>query len=64
MNDPSSLTTVKVEFFEDKDRTNLTFEHKGWGNSLDWVKARDWHEEQWNAVLNELKQFVESEKIG
>ena len=60
MNNPSSLTTVKLEFFVEGEKTKLKFEHSGWGDSVDWDKARNWHEEQWNAVLNELKKYIES----
>ncbi|MFX0113139.1 MAG: SRPBCC domain-containing protein [Candidatus Hodarchaeota archaeon] len=60
MNDPASLTTVKVEFSEEDERIKLRLEHKGWGISPDWNDARRWHEEQWTNVLKELKQFLET----
>ncbi len=60
MNNPSSLTTVKVEFSKDEGKTKVKFEHEGWGTSSDWNNARKWHEEQWNNVLGSLKKFLES----
>ena len=58
MNDPASLTTVKVEFAEEAEKTKLQLEHKGWGTSPDWDDARRWHEEQWTNVLDGLKDFL------
>ncbi|MFQ5981525.1 MAG: SRPBCC domain-containing protein [Candidatus Heimdallarchaeota archaeon] len=61
MNDPASLTTVKVEFSGEAETTRLKLEHKGWGTSPDWDDARRWHEEQWNKALDELKGFFAAE---
>ncbi|MFW9916216.1 MAG: SRPBCC domain-containing protein [Candidatus Thorarchaeota archaeon] len=60
MNDPASLTIVKVEFAEAGDMTQVTLEHAGWGSSPDWNGARGWHEEQWGNVLKGLKEFLEN----
>jgi uncharacterized protein YndB with AHSA1/START domain len=62
MNDPPSLTMVKVEFSEKADMTKVALEHTGWGTSPDWNDARGWHEEQWGNALNGLKEFLEGEK--
>ncbi|MHA2294374.1 MAG: SRPBCC family protein [Candidatus Hodarchaeales archaeon] len=60
MNDTSSLTTVKVEFSGDEKKTLLKLQHEGWKSSNAWNEARNWHEEQWNLVLDELKKFLQS----
>ena len=62
MNDPTSLTKVKVEFSAEAEKTKVKLEHKGWGATQDWNDARSWHEEQWGNVLNGLKEFLEARK--
>ncbi len=59
MNDPASLTAVKVTFSAKGEKTQVKLEHTGWGASPDWNDARGWHEEQWGNVLKGLKEFLE-----
>ncbi len=60
MNDPSSLTRVIISFLEKLDYVLVKLEHMGWNTGKEWEEARTWHEEQWQIVLNDLKNFLES----
>jgi len=62
MNDPSSLTSVTVNF-SDEDRTSrVVIEHRGWGEGKDWARAWAWHQKAWETVLGRLKSALESGK--
>ena len=60
MNVSSSLTSVMVTFSEDGDNIVVKLEHKGWGESDRWLEARNWHQNQWEILLHELKSLLES----
>ncbi len=57
MNDPDSLTHVKVTFREHKDGTRVSVAHGGWGEGEEWAEAREWHRRAWEGVLNQLVSF-------
>ncbi len=61
MNDPSRLTTVRVEFHELGEMTRMIVTHMGWGDGEGWVEAREWHKTAWKNTLEQLKSVLESE---
>ncbi|MCK4444657.1 MAG: SRPBCC domain-containing protein, partial [Thermoplasmata archaeon] len=61
MNDPSKLTTVRVEFHEVSGMTRVIVSHMGWGDGEGWAEAREWHKTAWKDVLEKLKSVLESE---
>jgi len=58
MNDPDSLTHVRVAFREDEGGTQVSLEHGGWGEGDEWAEAREWHRRAWEGVLNQLESFL------
>ncbi len=60
MNIPQSLTHVTISFVEEGDHVIVKLEHTGWGEGPQWEGAENWHREQWQNALNDLKQTLES----
>ena len=59
MNKPTPLTSVTVRFSEKDERVEVILKHKGWGEGEKWEEARNWHLEQWEIVLNDLRELLE-----
>lgn len=62
MNDPASLTSVRVTFHNENGATRVSLEHDGWGTGEAWAQAQAWHQTAWEEVLGRLKSFLESGK--
>ncbi|MHA2252447.1 MAG: SRPBCC family protein [Candidatus Kariarchaeaceae archaeon] len=60
MNQIDSLTSVMVTFTKHEDGILVHLEHNGWGEGIEWEKAKNWHRNQWEMELQSLKSFLES----
>ncbi len=62
MNDISPLTHVVVFFTAYREGnehgTEVHLVHSGWGDSLEWEKARTWFENAWQAAFERLQKLV------
>lgn len=60
MNNPSSLTSVRVDFTARDEVTQINVEHSGWGEGKEWAEAINWHRKAWKGVLSNLKSMLKS----
>lgn len=57
MNDEESLTHVVVAFLPSEYGTEVHVVHSGWGNTPEWDEAREWFDDSWNNLLDNLTQL-------
>ena len=57
MNNPCNLTYVRVDFVAIDGTTQVKVEHSGWGDSVEWDEAMEWHHEAWEGVLANLESL-------
>ena len=62
MNDQQALMIVEVQLQAEDEGTSLTLVHTGWQDSESWHRAREWHIQAWDQMLNSLKSGLESGK--
>ncbi|MFQ5838735.1 MAG: SRPBCC domain-containing protein [Thermoplasmata archaeon] len=62
MNTPTSATSVLVTLHAEDGTTRVVVEHRGWGESEEWERARTWHERAWEEVLRSLKAHLEAKE--
>jgi len=58
MNNANSLTNVTVFFNQHENCTKATLIHKGWINTPEWEKAREYFISAWDQAFNELETHV------
>ncbi len=58
MNNEDNLTQVVINFKEVNGKTIIKLTHKGWGDSEEWDKAKDWHYAAWDMSLKSLKKLL------
>lgn len=62
MNTRENLTVVEITLHSQDNGTQITLLHTGWGESDDWLQAREWHIQAWEQMLQSLKSNIESGK--
>ncbi|WP_054955856.1 SRPBCC family protein [Paenibacillus dakarensis] len=60
MNHEDHLTVVEVKLQPLENGTQVSLLHTGWGDSEDWLQAREWHVQAWEQMLGSLKSSIES----
>lgn len=60
MNQEDDLTIVEVTLEAVEGGTLVSLQHSGWKDSEEGLKAREWHVQAWDQMLNSLKSSIES----